>query len=80
MREKPKEERERAAKDETSDNGKIEHGVLGAMDDIAGKPAKAEWKFAAKIEQTAGGGENDAEKQQNAAEIASRVHGDALTG
>ena len=44
------------------------------MDDIAGKTAEAERKFAAEIKEGADDDEKEANEQQHAAEVAKRIH------
>jgi hypothetical protein len=74
--EKPEENRQNDADDETSDDREVEGGVFAAVDDIAGEAAEAEWETAAEIENRAGDDGDGAEEEEGAAEFAERVHKD----
>lgn len=74
MREEPEQQAKRGAEHETGNDGKVKRGVLAPMEDIAGKSAQTEWKFAAEIKQRAYASEYCTKKKQQAAEITIRVH------
>lgn len=48
--------------------------MFAAMDDIAREAAEAERKFAAEIKEGADDNEKQTEEEQNAAEVAKRIH------
>jgi hypothetical protein len=72
--EKPEEERKSGAENQASDDGEIESGVLAAVDNVAGKAAEAEREFVAEIKYGAEDGEENAEDEEGASEIAERIH------
>ena len=71
----PEEEREAEAQEEASDDGEVEGGVLAAVDDIAGKAAKAKRQFAGEVEKGADGDEEGAGEKEELAEVAEGIHG-----
>ena len=78
MGDEPEEQTEDDAEKKAGDDRKIKSRVLAAMDDVAGKPAKAEREFCAEVEQCANDGEREANQEKHAAEIAKRIHGSII--
>lgn len=74
----PEEKRKSGTEKEAGDDREIKGGVFAAMDDVAGKPAKAEREFCAEVEQCANDGEREANQEKHAAEIAKRIHGSII--
>jgi len=52
--------------------------VFAAMDDVAGQAAEAEGEAAAEIEKGAGGRQDNADNEEEAAEVAGGVHEESL--
>jgi hypothetical protein len=76
--EEPEEEGEAEAQEEAGDDGEVDGGVLAAIDDIAGEAAQAEGEFAGEVEKRAHGDEESAGEEEEAAEVAERVHKEIL--
>jgi len=74
MGEEPEEERKSGAENEAGDDGEIESCVLATMNDVAGKFAEADREFAAEIKQRAEDGEENAENEEGASQIADGIH------
>lgn len=74
MREEPSQQREDDADQEASRDREIKGCVIAAVHDVAGETAEAERQLSTEIEQSAHAGDNDAENNQSAAEIAERFH------
>jgi len=72
--EEPEEERECNAEEEASDDGKVERGVLAAVDDVAGEAAQAEGELVTEVKKSAKKNEESSEEEKRAAEFAERVH------
>jgi hypothetical protein len=69
MRDEPEKKREPDAQEKTGGHGEIKSSVLTAMDDVAGKMSKAEWKFSTKEEESANKQEKNAKEDQHSAEF-----------
>src|SRR5713226_6816974 len=78
--EEPQDERENDPNREAGDDGEVEGGVFAAVDDVAGEAAEAEGETCAEVEQGADDDDYGAEDQQEAAEVAERVHERSLGG
>jgi hypothetical protein len=74
VREEPEEEGKAEAEEEAGDNGEVDGGVLAAVDDVAGKAAKAEGEFAGEVEEGAESEEEGAGEEEEFAEIAQGIH------
>jgi hypothetical protein len=70
MVDEPEKEAQRNADDETGDDGKVEGGVVAAMDDVARKAAKTEGEFAAEKEKCANEEQDSSEDEQGSAKLA----------
>jgi hypothetical protein len=72
--EEPDKEGQDDAENEAGDYGEVKGSVLTAMDDVARETAQAEREFTAKVEKRAKNGQDAAEDQETAADVAKRIH------
>src|SRR6266436_3303085 len=78
VREKPKQNGEHDADDQTRHDWKVERRVLAAMNDIAGQAAKAKRQTRSEIKRGSNGNANRANNQEGPSEFAERVHSASL--
>jgi hypothetical protein len=74
MRKEPREERKDKAEEEAGYDGKIESGVLAAVDDVAREAAQAERKLGTEVENRADEDEESAQEENGAAEFTKGIH------
>jgi hypothetical protein len=74
VREELEEKRDRRAEEQASDYGKVESGVLAAVNDVAREFSQAEGELSTEVKESAEKNEEGAEENKRAAEIAERVH------
>lgn len=74
MRDEPEEERENNADDKTGHDGKVERGVLAAVNDVAGQFSETERQPVAKIKKGSNQNEKTSEEDKSPAEFAEGIH------